>query len=633
MSDDHLTPARRPGVGDPPPPLAVAAAPAADRESAPPATTRPAGPRWLPNILLLLALSLLCILASGFLITQGNFTAARTVFGMTALAALAVALRPLFVRGRRRLLRSFAFVAIFLGLLLSSAALGYFLFFRIYSVPTGSMALTIQGYHRDVQCPECGYWSAVNLSSQMDPGREHREVVTGCTCANCRRHITLPPDDAVSGDRILTARFVSPPGDLPRAALVTFWLPLRAQEPAPPMYVARVMGLPGETLAISYGRLYRTTALSYDDAAIGPEERWQPDHWHENDPRALELFKQGKFEIIRKDPQTLLALRRLIYDNDHRAADLAGVLPPRWAGGAWAADGTGFRNDGRGDEVDWLRYRHTLRPLDWPERSDLDYAKRVREIKRRAHKPELICDFFAYNSFEVNAPPRERWQGDNWVGDLMLECRLAVTKAEGEFWLELSKGVDRFQARFDLKSGDCTLFRLGAGGKLRQLQAAPTRVKQPGQYLLRLANVDERLTVWVDGDLPFGEGAAYDPPPGRGPTANDLEPASLGRKGAAVSVQGLKLYRDTYYGTKAGQPDFGPFGVAPEGFWSDPAKWGPLRELPVRTLYVRPGHYFCLGDNSAASSDSRDWGLVPEGLLAGRVLLIYAPANRAGLLR
>jgi signal peptidase I len=632
MSDEHLTPARPPGVGDPPPPRAVEVAPAADRESASPAPTRPAGPRWLPNILLLLALSLLCILASGFLITQGNFPAARTVFGMTALAALAVALRPLVVRGRRRLLRAVAFVAIFLGLLLSSAVLGFFLFFRHFTVPTGSMALTIQGYHRDVECPECGYHSAVNLSRQMDPEVPERLLVTGCTCANCRRHITLPPGDATSGDYILTARFFTPPADLPRAGLVTFWLPPRAQEPATPMYVARIMGLPGETLALAYGRLYRSTALSYDDGAVDPRERWRPDHWHENDPRALELFKQAKFEIIRKDPQTLLALRRLVYDNDHQAADLTGVLPPRWAGGAWAADGTGFRSDGRGDAVDWLRYRHTLRPRDWPERSDPDYARRVEQIKRQSHRPELIRDFFAYNSFELNNQVGAE-QRDNWVGDLMLECRLTVTKAAGEFWLELSKGADRFRARFDLTAGNCTLFRLGADGKLQELQGAPTRVKQPGQYLLRLANVDERLTVWVDDDLPFGDGVAYDPPPGRGPTANDLEPASLGSKGTAVSVQGLKLYRDTYYGTKAGQPDLDPFGVAPEGFWSDPAQWGRLRELPVRTVYVQPGHYFVLGDNSAQSSDSRDWGVVPEGLLAGRVLLIYAPANRAGLVR
>ena len=50
------------------------------------------------------------------------------------------------------------------------------------------------------------------------------------------------------------------------------------------------------------------------------------------------------------------------------------------------------------------------------------------------------------------------------------------------------------------------------------------------------------------------------------------------------------------------------------GDWGDPKKWGPLRELPGKTLYVQPGHYLCLGDNSPESSDSRIWGAVPRSI-------------------
>ena len=50
-------------------------------------------------------------------------------------------------------------------------------------------------------------------------------------------------------------------------------------------------------------------------------------------------------------------------------------------------------------------------------------------------------------------------------------------------------------------------------------------------------------------------------------------------------------------------------------------------------MYVQPGHYLCLGDNSQASSDSRDWGLVPERLMLGRALLVYYPFDRVGRIR
>jgi signal peptidase I len=58
-----------------------------------------------------------------------------------------------------------------------------------------------------------------------------------------------------------------------------------------------------------------------------------------------------------------------------------------------------------------------------------------------------------------------------------------------------------------------------------------------------------------------------------------------------------------------------------------------LRKLESRTMYVQPGHYLCLGDNSQQSSDSRDWGLVPQRLMLGRALAIYYPLDRIGPIR
>ena len=45
---------------------------------------------------------------------------------------------------------------------------------------------------------------------------------------------------------------------------------------------------------------------------------------------------------------------------------------------------------------------------------------------------------------------------------------------------------------------------------------------------------------------------------------------------------------------------------------------------------VAPGHYFVLGDNRPRSSDSREFGLVPEVYLRGRVDLRLWPLARAG---
>ncbi len=159
-------------------------------------------------------------------------------------------------------------------------------------------------------------------------------------------------------------------------------------------------------------------------------------------------------------------------------------------------------------------------------------------------------------------------------------------------------------------------------------EGKPTPLKQGGTHRVRFANVDERLTVWVGDALPFGDGVEYPAPARHGPTKeNDLEPAGIAADGATVSIHKLKLWRDTYWTIDPGRAD----ASLPD--WSHPEEWEErdwkqLGSLPGRTLYVQPGHYLCLGDNSPESSDSRSWGLVPERLLIGRAVLTYAPFLR-----
>src|SRR5262249_10589279 len=155
------------------------------------------------------------------------------------------------------------------------------------------------------------------------------------------------------------------------------------------------------------------------------------------------------------------------------------------------------------NEIDWLRYRHLL-------------AQSGRD-RFTLPEPQEIKDFMGYNQSDDK----------NWVGDLILEFKADIKEAKGELKLELSKGVDRFQANWDLRTGTCTLVRINKDGK-EDLDKKETSVKKPGSYRLRFANVDERLTVWVDGSLPFGDGVPYSPPKEGGkPTSNDLEPAGI----------------------------------------------------------------------------------------------------------
>jgi len=48
---------------------------------------------------------------------------------------------------------------------------------------------------------------------------------------------------------------------------------------------------------------------------------------------------------------------------------------------------------------------------------------------------------------------------------------------------------------------------------------------------------------------------------------------------------------------------------------------------------VPDNQFFALGDNSAQSSDSRNWGFVPKSYLKGRAIMIYWPPSRVRLIK
>ena len=302
-----------------------------------------------------------------------------------------------------------------------------------------------------------------------------------------------------SGDRVLVAKDAYDNGVTGphRYDVVVFKYPVApVKNGTPTNYIKRLLGLPGELLAVFFGRVfhYNPAQAPFDDSGENPNDLWQPKFMHKNDPATLASFEQGDFEILRKPPHVMLAMRRIVYDNDFQAIDLKGKLD-RWkpsATSGWKYDAEiGFAYDGKaGDEADWLHYQHLVRPDNGP----VDVANA---------KPRLITDRMAYNSFVGRTRPPAAREEDhtpphpNWVGDLMIECNVQVIEPKGEFYLELNKGIYRYQARFDIAAGKCTLRTIDTNGIVKDLATEPTNFKSPGNYMLRLANVDARLTVWV----------------------------------------------------------------------------------------------------------------------------------------
>lgn len=572
-----------------------------------------------------------------------------------------------------------------------------------FVIPTGSMAETLLGYHQTITCKQCGHEFPVNSHDEVEPNnstRTYNKLVEYC-CPNCRYRGQIealnPRPKNESGDRVLVLKPAYNIGPPRRGDVVVFKFPERPQDNFTAQnYIKRAMGFGGETLGIYHGELFTTTALEYPPDAVNEQghplyprpandnDLWRGDpnkdrQGHElpldkrgtgedyryvNNARAAKLFEscrqegftgkvQGGFGIVRKVDEHMLACMRVVWDNDHQPAELAGRIRPRWHDPLDPAHKAFVRwttNDDRqpkvfthiGPELDWIRYHHLVRTeaRDADGRPVIDPATNRPQLREwtwdgdvSTPVPGPVDNFLGYNAGVDLIPDPDRYRNansrtvpratpneDRWVGDLILECEANIPDG-GEVVLELSKGICRFRATF--AGGQVSLSRVikptrEATEQVEEITPPrPCGISGPGTYKLRFANVDCRLRVWVNGRaVPFGTDGDYAPgltatpdnPDGEGWTEwNDVDmPASIAAKGA-VTVQHLQLYRDIYYTNQTNSQ--------------------------VDLYYVHPGHYFCLGDNSSSSADSRTWGLVPERLMLGKAVFVFFPMGRVGFIK
>jgi signal peptidase I len=321
-------------------------------------------------------------------------------------------------------------------------------------------------------------------------------------------------------------------------------------------------------------------------------------------------------KIARKKADKVVAMLQDVHDNDYVPTNLLEAgWPSRWQNSgeqseAWVAEnGTrDFATDGSQKNEVWLRYHHLLPQHSPPETASWTRAEDTR------YDSYLIRDFYAYNTGEYTN--HRVGHGENWVGDLALECEVEVRSDRGELVLELVKGGRKFQARIDVGTGDA---RLVIPGLDSYQPAAKNVIDGAGTYAFRFANIDEQLWLFVDDEpIEFDGATTYEPLDNYEPVtdpqlsrfgATDLAPAGIASNQADVRVSHLRIKRDLFY-TRPEQDD-------------------AINEIVLADKdNDELDQFFMLGDNSPASKDGRMWGpvdYVERRLLIGKAIYIYWP--------
>ena len=508
-----------------------------------------------------------------------------------------------------------------------------------FVIPTGSMAPTLMGRHKEILCPQCGYLYAVNASDEVESTNgvlpRGRRVYSGI-CVNCRFQAHVDDAPSFKGDRILVMKFPYDLSFLPGASGPERWDVVVFRYPEEPevSYIKRLVGLPGEVLKVYFGDVY------------------------------IKRPGETEFRIERKPLRHQRSMQMMVHDDTHRPKALRNR--PEWA--RWSSP-EGWREETPGTYVTaaapagpsgWteLRYRHLV-----PEPEQWDAIANDRPLPK-APRPTLITDFYSYNtnltleSSNLTDYPRgdqeNAWLQPHWVGDLSLSGRLDVKAATGTVRFELIEGGVANRCDLDLEKGLATLFH-GA----EKLGAAPSGIKGPGTHSFEFANMDDRLTLVVNGRTPFGEGLTYaSAAPHLAPDRQDLAPAGVAARGASAAVSDLVLKRDIYYTQYPSLSDYSQSWEerAPRrpgdlfDILADPAQFPALGDLRSHEYPIGPDRFMMLGDNSPRSKDSRGWTTrdrfdpdqpdygwdstnrssweVPRALVTGKAFFIYWPHGK-----
>jgi signal peptidase I len=438
---------------------------------------------------------------------------------------------------RRRIRRAIAALLLLLAVLIAARLWCLEgLLFPVHIVGA-SMADTFAGPHYQVKCADCGHAFRCDAAATTN--------ALEADCPNCGyAHNKLSPADFRPGEQVLVDRWVFWFGRPDRGDIVAFTHPNDDAQ----RVVKRIVGLPGETIAIRRGDVVvdgkparknlaqlKRQAILIHDSQLPPRKsteipaRWQPD---DVDSYWVEIE------------------RNFFYRSQVPSGDQP---KPRTA-------------------FDWLSYRHVLR--------------RTAPEPHTVYSP--VLDFDAYNSASK--------RNQNEVADLLLTCRASIAKY-GCLVFAAVDGEDRFEVHLCHDEHKLKLFQNGSQPEHLLTEELLPHRNHDEPIDIEFALCDQRVLFGMDGRQVLAHEYQR-----KLPTEKQQDPQlQIGGAGARIRISQARVYRDLYYlhpdGTN--QNWSAPQRVQPQHYFvlgdnpsvsTDSRQW-PVAEVPlgnIRGRVIRP---------------------------------------------
>ncbi len=480
-----------------------------------------------------------------------------------------------------------------------------------YLISTGSMAPTLLGYHRRVECPACQFAfsrgaafdktdSTTNIASaDLQPDLD---VYSATQCPNCGlAGINARVAPRNEGDQLLVQKLAYEFRDPHRWEVVVF----QNQKDPAQAYVKRVAGLPKEQIKIREGDLFVNDQLMRKPFNIQRAVRIPvSDYFHQPDDDDPDW--RSRWSVVKDSQHWQLDEDSISFrtpDGDP-SSSMNWLLYEHWIR-------TGGNHVTRIPFTNWpaevsvpadprLRYENSelisvgtftaFEKRQWQQKSDdPEFRQALETLYEQSHVSPIVDDY-GYNFYENRKHFMQH--------DLMLSMTISKLKGSGKFEAQLTDGAEVFRLVVHSESKEMTLHQTDQD---QPIWTIPFAFPEGANSLeIEFSLFDQQVVVAVNG-TPVHKPIAYIPGRKHEPLRR---PARIGAQNLYFELTALRIYRDVYYTTKSEDPD--------------------------EIYQLESDEFFVLGDNSPVSVDSRVWEnhAVPRRALIGKPFVVHLPSRQ-----